>query len=202
MSRLNPFSKASMETRVVWDDLIQPVMGKNIDNSTGKLDPDWSWKGVKIADSTTISNDLHKLHWGYQLFHRVKLDGLCHPHVHWVQTAENQVPNWWVAFRFWRNGDAPEAYKYQALDQQAFPWNGGPIMLQISYNASMIDFVTEASGTPFNVSDFLDIELTRDIANDSGLFSGTDPITGNVTVKGFDPHIQIDSAGSREELAK
>ena len=204
MSRIKPLAINTVDENYVWDDLIQAVMGKNIDTSTGKLDPDWPNKAIKIADSTSISNDNHKLHWGYQIFHKVKLNGLCNPHVHWIQTSAN-VPNWWIRWRIWQNGDDSGPWTEVPLNQHVFPWDGTKTrILQISYVPQMIDFslVAPDGGGTLRVSDFLDIELTRDINNDSGLFSGTDPIIGNVSIKGFDPHIQINSAGSRKELEK
>ena len=204
MSRIKPLVINTIDENYVWDDIIQPVMGKLLDSSSGKLDPDWTDKGVKIADSTSITNDTHKLHWGYQIYHRVKLDGLCNPHVHWIQTSAD-VPNWWMRWRIWQNGDDAGPWTEVPLNQQVFTWDGTKArILQISIIPQMIDFSLSApdGGGTLRVSDFLDIELTRDNANDSGLFSTTDPIVGNVVMKGFDPHIQIDSGGSRQELEK
>ena len=182
-----------------WDDIIQPVMGKLLDSSSGKLDPDWQNKGIKLADSTVITNDTHKLHWGYQINHKFKLDGLCHPHIHWLQSQADS-PNWWLRWRIWQNGQEAGPWHEIALDKHDFIYSSGTIM-QISYNENFINFANEVPGG-LNVSDFLDVELTRDSNNDSGLFSGADPVSGNVVMKGFDPHLQVDAAGSRLELVK
>ena len=183
----------------VWDDIIQPLMGKRLDTTAGKLDYDWSNKGVSIADSTVTSNDAHKVHFGYQIYHRFKLDGLCNPHIHWIQ-AQADVPNWWMRWRVWQNGEVAGAWTEVALDTHAFTYTAGTI-LQISEAASKIDFSALPSGG-LNVSDFLDIEVTRDSNNASTLFAGADPVAGNVTFKGFDPHLQIDATGSVLEFQK
>ena len=201
MSRIKPLAVNTINEDYVWDDIIQPVMGKLLDSSSGKLDPDWINKGIKIADSTLITNDTHKLHWGYQIYHKIKLNGKCNPHVHWIQTSED-VPNFWMQYRFWQNGKDAHVFTQLPLDQLVFPYTPGTRILQISYIPQMIDFSLADSGNGLKVSDFMDVEFTRDTNNTSGLFSGADPLVGNVTIKGFDPHIQINSAGSRKELEK
>lgn len=52
------------------------------------------------------------------------------------------------------------------------------------------------------VSDFIDIEVTRDTDNTSTLFAGADPLTGNALLKAFDIHLQQDASGSMAEYEK
>jgi len=196
--KTNTLAPTNNQDNYVWDDIIQPVMGKNLDNSSGKLDPDYVYIGQKVADSTLITNANHKIYYGYQIYHRFKLNGKCNPHIHWVQEASQpNVPNWWIRYRFWRNGHDLGPWVEVAIDQASFTYNNTRL-LQIHHIAVPIELVSES----LNVSDYLDIELTRDSNNASGLFAGNDPVVGNVTFKGFDPHLQIDSSGSRFEFIK
>jgi hypothetical protein len=181
-----------------WDDLIQPLMGKNIDVSAGKLDYDWENKAIKFADSTLISNNAHKIHFGYQIEHRIKLDGKCHPHIHWIQSSSD-VPNWWMRWRFWQNGKAAGSWTEAKYSSHLFTYSSGTIMQLTTFPE--IDFSTATGGT-LEVSDFLDIEFTRDTNNASGLFSGNDPLSGNASLRAFDPHIEVDTMGSCDEYSK
>ena len=52
------------------------------------------------------------------------------------------------------------------------------------------------------ISDFIDIELSRDINNSSGLFTGADPLSGDALLRSFDMHLEVDSSGSDEEYNK
>ena len=167
----------------IIDDMIQPLMGKKLDTSAGKLDYDWQQKAIKVADSTSISNDTHKIHYSFQIPHKAVLDAFAHFHVHWIQSSSD-VPNLWMRYRFWKNGGEAGSWTEQALDLQAKTYSSGTI-INVAYNFDVIPFVN------IGPSDFLDIEITRDINNDSGLFAGTDPVTGDVSIKGSDPHILI-----------
>ena len=44
--------------------------------------------------------------------------------------------------------------------------------------------------------------LFRDTGNSSTLFSGSDPVSGDVTIKYNDSHAQFDDYGSRQEIVK
>jgi len=183
----------------VYDDMIQPLMGKRLDSSSGKLDYDWANKGVSIADSTSITNDTHKLHYGYQVNHKFKLDGIVDFHIHWIQ-SQAAVPNWWIRYRLWQNGNPVTSWVEDKLSEGAFTYTSGTI-LAIHDATNEVDLNSVIPGG-IDVSDFIDVELTRDSNNASGLFSGSDPVSGNVIVKGFDPHLQVDSNGSMLKWSK
>ena len=191
-------NKTGVTTDYMWDDLIQPLMGKNLDTTAGKLDPDWANKAIKFADSCLISTDTHKIHFAYQIEHRVRLDGVAHPHIHWIQSSAD-VPNWWMRWRFWQNGKVVGSWTTSAKGTQLFTYTSGTIMQLTTFDE--IDF-TDAVGGALSVSDFLDIEFTRDTDNSSGMFTGNDPLSGNALLRAFDPHIQINGMGSRTEYEK
>jgi hypothetical protein len=52
------------------------------------------------------------------------------------------------------------------------------------------------------VSVVLQLRLLRDGDNDSTLFTGADPLTGNVSAMFFDTHIEVDMLGSHEQYTK
>ncbi len=184
---------------ITWEDIIQPLVARNVDTSTGKLDYDYPNKAIKIADSTSIGTDSHKIHFAYQIEHRFKLDGVAHPHIHWLQSSSD-VPNWWFRWRFSQNGKAVGDWTSGKLTTQIFTYTSGTI-LQLSTASIEIDF-TDADGSKLCVSDFIDIEITRDTDNTSTLFTGNDPLDGNALLKAFDMHLQVDSMGSNTEYIK
>ena len=182
----------------LWNDIVQPLFGKRLDVSAGKVDYDFTNIGVSFADSCTTTNDSHMIHFGYQITHEFKLDGKMHFHVHWLQ-AQSDNPNWWMKWRFVQNGKAVGSWTEAAMTGNAFTYTSGTIM-QIS-TFPEIDLST-AVGGELGVSDFVDVQFTRDTTNGSGLFSGSDPVSGSVTIKGADPHLEVDRAGSRDEYIK
>ena len=176
----------------VIDDIIQPVMGKRLDTTRGNLDYEWEDKCVSMSENVDYTKIIDWLHWGYQIYHRIKLNGSCLPHVHWFQNSSD-VPNWLIRYRFHKHGEEPGAWIEQPLAGLAKTYvTGKTKFLNISYLMDEIDLSSEGLG----VSDFFDVQLIRDINNSSGLFSGNDPIADKVLIKGFDPHFQIDAAGS------
>jgi len=83
---------------------------------------------------------------------------------------------------------------------QLHAYSSGTIM-QTSTASIEID-LTGATGGQLAVSDFIDIEVTRDTDNTSTLFAGADPLTGNALLKAFDIHLQQDASGSMAEYEK
>ena len=182
-----------------WDDIISAGLATRLDTSAGKLDYNYADKTIDIADSTSIANDDHKIHFGFQVEHHFKLNGECDPHIHWIQ-SESGVPNWWLRYRFWKNGGEAGAWTSIALDSGVFPYVSGAIM-QIHKPVEDIHLSGAVNGS-LGVSDFIDIEITRDINNSSSLFAGADPLTGDAQLRSFDMHLQVDSDGSPEEYSK
>jgi hypothetical protein len=178
-----------------WDDLQETGLGTRLDSAAGKLGYNLALKGIDFDDDTDITVDADKIHFGYQYFHRFKLDGGFRPHLHWIQ-AQAAVPNWWMRYAVWKNGAVVGSWTSLAALTHAFTWTAGSIMQISSFPA------VDLTSLGLDVSDFIDVEFTRDAANASALFAGVDPVAGAVTVRAFDPHVQIDSAGSRQEYIK
>lgn len=192
---LNAVSTVQMfgDNRYVWDDDIYMLIGSRIDVSAGKLDYDYDAKAISFADSCTITNNTHKLHFTYEMSHKYKLDGVAHLHLHWLQEDGTNLPNWLYRWRTWKNGEDAGAWTNVKIEQMEKTYNSGR-MIQISHNG-YIDLA------PFNleVSDFFEVELCRDCSNESGLFAGNDPVSGPALAKAFAPHFQIDKLGSYTE---
>ena len=180
--------------RYRWNDAPQMLIGMRLDVNNGTLDYDYADKGIKFPDSTGITADGDKLHFSYELGHDYKLDGTAHPHIHWLQTGSDR-PNWLFRWRIWKNGEDAGPWTNIKVDTDRYPAPAaGARKIQISHG-TYIDLA------PHNleVSDFLELELCRDTANDSGLFAGTDPVSGDVVAKAFAPHLQITGFGSKLE---
>ena len=179
-----------------WDDLLVFPIIRNLTASAGKLDYDWVYKGVKFADSTLISNKYHKADFNYQVTHDVKLDGVIRFHIHWKQDDTVNMPNWWGRWRFKQNGKAIGSWTEFKLDTNKFTGlSAGETQVT---TAAEIDLTT-APGGKLCVSDMVDIELTRDTNNASGLFSGNDLVSGGVILYWGDCHVLKVRPGSRKE---
>jgi len=183
----------------LYDDIVQPVMGKSLDSTVGKIDPDFANSAIKFADSCDIAVDSNKVYFGYQIGHKFKLDGTINFHLHWIQ-EQADTPNWWAKWRLWQNGKVVGSWTEMAFAGNAFTYTSGT-MLQISYFPE-IDLSAVAVGGTLGVSDFFDVQFTRDADNDSGLFAGDDPVSGSVSVKGIDPHLEVDQPGSKDQYVK
>lgn len=182
-----------------WNDIVMGASATVLDSAAGKLDYNYDTKCIEIASTTTISDTNSKVHYAFQITHNFKLNGSCDAHIHWIQSSAN-VPNWWLRWRFYQNGKVAGSWTQAALSTNVFTYTSGTIM-QISKPPSNIDLST-AVGGQLNVSDFIDVEITRDSNNASGLFAGADPLSGVASLRSFDMHLQVDSDGSDEEYNK
>jgi len=177
----------------VWDDEKFPFTGVQLDSPAGRIDYDYAELGAGFQNNAIYPTDL--LVAIEQFPHKWKFESQIHPQLHWIQN-QNQVPNWLLEYRIYRNGDAIPAVWTQAIAAAGiFPYTAGSI-LQIS-PFPLIDM----SGID-SVSAIMDIKFYRDTSNVSTLFAGADPYTGTALAKEFDIHIQINSNGSRLEFIK
>jgi hypothetical protein len=185
--------------REVIDDEIQAPIIRNVTTSAGKLDWNYADHCVDVAGSTLITTNAHKIHYAYQIAHKYKCDGHAHLHIHWLQ-SQAAIPNWWGRWRFVQHGHPAGSWTEFKYDDHKVAYSSGTKILVVSAGA-YIDFTTAAGGK-LSMSDFIDVEITRDSNNASGLFSGADPVSGAVGLKGADPHMVIDAPGSTLEWFK
>ncbi len=177
----------------LWDDMRFPFIGRNIDTTSGRLDYDYAEMGVNFQSNARYAVT-EQVSCICQMHHDYKLESQIHPHLHWFQNANN-IPNWLLVYRKYRNGDAVPSTWVEAVSTPVVSYTSGTI-LQIS-NFPLIDMTGIDT-----VSGFVDFKLYRDTANASGLFAGADPYSGSALSKEFDIHYQRDMPGSRSEFTK
>jgi hypothetical protein len=130
-----------------------------------------------------------------QMSHRWEFGSVIHPHIHWKQTKSGN-PNWLFQYRWQRNsGSFTDVWTSLECNTPIFTYVSGDIV-QISDSPA----VTPPTG--YGISDILQWRVIRDVANDSGLFTGADTVTGDVSSISFDFHFEMDTLGSREEYVK
>lgn len=120
-----------------------------------------------------------------QLPHSYKHETSLKPHLHYVQD-EAAEPVFKIDYRWYENGADPTgSFTTITANTFAFTYTSGSIMQIISF--------PEISGSGIDsVSSILDIKLYRD----------DNVVTGDILVKEFDIHYEIDTPGSRDEFAK
>lgn len=158
--------------------------------------------GVSINDTEqtmdfTATANLSDYAWiNFQINHDWESGSVIYPHIHWNQ-ASNAIPNWLIRYRWQKNGSSKTTAwtDYKINGNSAFTYVSGTLN-QISYDSG----ITPPAG--YSLSDILQIRLFRDTGNASGVFTGTDPYTGTVSVMSLDCHIKTDTLGSRTEYTK
>ena len=177
---------------VKWDDLRFAFHGRNLDKTSGHLDYDVAELGVNFDDSSRY-NDADQIGIIAQMPHNYKFGTNLKPHAHWIQN-QDEVPNALLKYRIYDNGEVPGSWILAAPTGIAFEYEQNALQIIIFPEIDM--------STVTGVSSFIDIKMYRDASNASGLFSGSDDYSGNVLMKEFDFHYQIDSLGSRQEYIK
>jgi len=166
--------------RIVWDDMKFPFT-RDKQGQAAKPDFDFAEHGLLFPQN----DDTEIVHIIDQMKHQWLLESNIRPHIHYVQD-EADIPVFKLDYRWYRNGDDPTiAYTTIAQSGMVFPYTAGSI-LQIA------EF-PEISGAGIDtLSSFIDFKFYRD----------DNVVAGDILVKEFDIHIQIDSNGSRDEYVK
>lgn len=120
-----------------------------------------------------------------QIPHAYKLESELRPHLHYVQD-EAEEPVFKIDYRWYKNGSDPTgSFTTLTASSFAFSYTSGSILQIVSFPA--------ISGSGIDtVSSMLDIKLYRD----------DNVVSGDVLLKEFDMHYQIDDRGSQDELTK
>jgi len=163
-----------------WDDLRFPASLIRQGNST-KPDYDTTNNGLLFPQNDT-SEIAYLI---VQMPHSWLLESGIRPHIHFVQTGAT-APTFKMDYRWYKNGAAiPGSWTTLTSSSCIFPYTSGSILQLCSF--------PEIDGTGIDtVSSILDIRIYRD-DND---------VTGDVLLKEFDIHYQIDSLGSEDEFIK
>jgi hypothetical protein len=176
----------------VYDDQQMPLISTTKQNPSGKIIENKEEQTLDFKDSATESDYAIA---SIQMSHKWKLGTDISPHLHWTQTASGN-PNWMVQYRWQRNGQAKTtAWTDLLMNVPIFTYVSGSLD-QISNGADI------TPPTDYSISDIVQFRIIRDTDNDSGLFSGTDPVSGDVSSLSFDFHYEINTVGSRSEYSK
>jgi len=176
-----------------WEDMKFPFFGRRLDRTSGHLDYDLTELGVKF-DSTSRYNDNDIIGLIAQVSHQWKIGTNFRPHIHWIQN-QNKVPNIIIKYRLYDNGHAVGSWQVVKWSSLAFTYVSGSIL-------QIIKFPEIDMSSIEGVSSFLDIKIYRDSSDSAGLFGSSDSYSGDVLLKEFDIHYQVDGNGSDQEYVK
>ncbi len=164
----------------VYDDLRFPFT-RDKQGQSAKPDFDFTNLGLLFPqnDATEI------VYLIAQFLHSRKSGSNIYPHLHYVQD-EAQEPVFKMDYRWHNNGDDPTGgFTTITASTFVFTYTSGSILQIVSFPA--ID------GSSINdVSSMMDIKFYRD----------DNVVGGDVLVKEFDIHFEIDTMGSRTEFTK
>lgn len=169
------------------------LIGKRLESPSSDIVQDNAEAAIYYKDSATLVDYVSMT---VQFNHDRKATASVSPHIHWWQT-ESSVPNWMIQYRWQVNGSAKTtSWTSAKLSSHAFTYSSGT-MNQITGFGD----ITPPTGD--GVSTIIQVRLLRDTNNDSTLFAGADPVTGNQYAVSMDVHKEIDSpCGSRQEYVK
>ena len=163
-----------------WDDKSVPLtQGKQ--GNTSKPDFDYTNIGYLFPqnDATEI------LYMVLQMPHSWLEGSDINPHIHWQQSADQQV-TWKIDYKWFNpNAAVPAGYTTHTMATNAFTYTSGDLH-QITEGTAFI------SGSGQTLSSLLLIKLYRD----------DDVYSGDALAFDFDVHYQINSMGSRLEFNK
>lgn len=176
---------------IPWDDLEGALIGANLYSPAGRIDANYAQGTMDFQDNCIYPDDFVII--SYQMRHRYQWESDMEPHLHYFQTVA-AFPNWCIQTRVILNGGLVGAFSAPVkATQSVFTWSAGTLF-------QYLDF-PEIAGQQ-NLSFALDVKLYRDTTNVTGLFSGADPVAGNVSSKFLDIHFKNDMLGSFLELQK
>ena len=149
----------------------------------------------RMAFGTSCDKDDDYLYCNIQLNHDWENASAIYPHLHWEQTSAS-TPNWLLLYRWQVQGQLKTtAWTPLKWSSNAFTYTSGTLN-QISAFSSI------TPGSYGEVSDILQFRITRDCANESNLFLGSDAGLGTQYATSFDIHKRVDTIGSRTEYSK
>jgi hypothetical protein len=163
-----------------WDDLRFPVTQTK---QGANLKPDFNTADLGLEFPS--GNTAERIYIIAQMPHEYVLATAIRPHIHYVQTSST-VPTFKMMYRWYNNGElVPSTFTTISTVENVFEYPGTGSLLQI------LRF-PEIPGAGVKISSVLDIVIYRDDT----------VVLGDVLVKEFDIHYQIDMLGSRHEFIK
>lgn len=148
------------------------------------------------VEFNTISNLSDYMFVNVQLNHSWEVGSVIYPHLH-TESTSTLVPNWLFQYRWQiRGGNKVTTWTNLACNTALFTLDG-VVNQQVIAPAG----ITPPVGA--GISDIIQFRILRDNANNSGVFSGADPLNAVASIVSFDVHIKIDTPqGSRTMSAK
>lgn len=175
-----------------WDDLKFPFTSERLNSASGRIVFNYAENRMDFA--TNCRYDDEQIAMIAQIDHKVYEGADIHPHLHWMQ-AEDDDPNWLMKYRYVKKGVAVGSWVLAIPStQRVFTYSAGEIH-------QITEFPTLTSHG-LTLSDIIDIQLFRDVANTSTEFAGADTYSVAAGAKEFDLHVQIDQPGSSSEYVK
>jgi len=185
---------------VRWDDISGQLLSARLNSPSGRVVTDYFNSAVNFKNNAVYPDDFAV--FSIQMHHRclIGAGAVLRPHFHWYQT-QNDYPNMILGYKFINWGAATSietdwsGYTLLIPDSDGYIYPGSGTFGQITR-------FPEVDSSSLTISATVNFVLFRDNANDSGLFSGSDPISGDALISYNDSHIKNDSAGSRQEVIK
>jgi hypothetical protein len=164
----------------VWTDIRFPATTTKVGSN---LLPHFDYTNIGLLFPQNDEDE--KIYIAAQFGHDRKHGSSISPHIHYIQD-EATVPVFIMEYRWYDNGEVvPASYTPIETIGAIFPWTSGSILQILSFPD------IETGGD--NVSSMMDIIIYRKTG---------DGVTGDVLVKEFDIHYQIDAIGSDDEYVK
>jgi hypothetical protein len=175
-----------------YKDLLFNLVGQKLESPASDVDQDVAEGTVDFEDTATLADYVMM---NIQVNHDWEIASAIYPHLHWFQASAN-VPNWLIQYRWQIQGAAKTtAWTSVKYTEHAATYAAGTLN-QITKFGS----ITAPAGC--GLSDILQFRVLRDTDNDSTLFGGLDPLTGDAKAVNFDVHYEVDGFGSDEEYVK
>jgi len=168
-------------TDTQWTDLKFPFT-RDSQGQNSKPDFDFTELGLLFPQNDEAEEVYIIGQFGHDRAHGTDIS----PHLHYIQDTAD-IPIFEMTYRWIRNGDAIDTWTtIETSATTAFPYTSGSILQLLEF--PMLD----GSGID-SVSSMMDIIIRRQTG---------DGLTGDVLVKEFDIHYQVDSVGSDSEYVK
>jgi hypothetical protein len=182
-----------------WEDVSEAIVGDRIDITSGRLDYQYENGGIGFQQNARYDEEPVCVSIQARHSMRIGQGAVARPHIHWIQ-EQSSVPNWLIAYKKTNYGEAVTVesdfsnHTLAIIEEHMFTYSSGAL--------AQISQFPEIDISDLSLSGSIDFVLFRDSGNDSGLFSGSDPVSATAIVKYFDIHVLFDSVGSREEYVK
>ena len=165
---------------ITWDDITVPFTQSK---QGVNLKPDFDYTNLGLLFPNNNTAELVDII--VQFPHNRKAGTNIRPHIHFVQSVAS-TPTFKMSYRWYDNGaSAIPSFTTITATTFAFTYTSGSIL--------QIALFPEINGSAIvGLSSMMDVKVYRDDAT----------VTGDVLVKEFDIHYQLDSNGSSQEYRK